>query len=143
LDNLYDELYVHDRNSDIINNKNMSFTKEVTMDCLFCKIIQGEIPSVKIYEDDLIYAFEDIDPVAPVHIILVPKKHIQSINALDSSDKELVGHMHLVAFKIAKEKNIAESGYRMVTNIGEHGGQSVMHLHYHILGGRELKWPPG
>jgi len=113
------------------------------MDCIFCKIINGEIPSKKVYEDAFVYAFEDINPEAPVHVVIVPKMHIESIDALDVSHKDLIGHLHIMAAQIAKEKGIADDGYRLVSNIGKHGGQTVFHLHYHILGGRQLQWPPG
>ena len=113
------------------------------MDCIFCKIINGEIPSTKVYEDAFVYAFEDINPEAPVHVVIVPKMHIESLDALDVSHKELIGHLQLMAALIAKEKGIADDGYRLVSNIGKHGGQTVFHLHYHILGGRQLQWPPG
>lgn len=113
------------------------------MDCLFCKIINGEIPSSKVYEDELVYAFEDINPSAPVHVLIVPKVHIASIEEMEEEHINLIGHLHLVASKIAKENNIDESGYRLLTNVGKDGGQSVFHLHYHLLGGRSLQWPPG
>jgi histidine triad (HIT) family protein len=113
------------------------------MDCIFCKIINGEIPSKKVYEDAFVYAFEDINPEAPVHVVIVPKVHIESLDTLDVSHKERIGHLQLMAAQIAKEKGIADDGYRLVSNIGKHGGQTVLHLHYHILGGRQLQWPPG
>ncbi|MBF4694916.1 histidine triad nucleotide-binding protein [Fusibacter ferrireducens] len=113
------------------------------VDCIFCKIINGEIPSSKVYEDDLVYAFEDINPSAPVHVLIVPKEHIASLEELDEGHTSLIGHLHLVASKIAKERQINESGYRLLTNVGKDGGQSVFHLHYHLLGGRNLQWPPG
>lgn len=113
------------------------------MDCIFCKIINGEIPSSKVYEDDLVYAFKDINPEAPIHVLIVPKKHIESAHQIDESDFQRVGHIHLIAQQIAKESGIDQSGYRLLTNIGKDGGQSVSHLHYHLLGGRQLKWPPG
>ncbi len=113
------------------------------MDCLFCKIIAGEIPSKKVYEDDLVYSFYDIDPKAPFHILIIPKQHIKSAAEIDDTNKEIVGHIFAVAAKIAKENNIAEKGYRLVTNIGEDGGQTVGHMHFHMLGGRSLQWPPG
>jgi histidine triad (HIT) family protein len=115
----------------------------VEMDCIFCKIIKGEIPSTKVYEDEYVYAFEDINPEAPVHVIIVPKEHIESVKALTISHKSLIGHLHLIAVEIARDKNIDESGYRLVSNVGKDGGQSVFHLHYHLLGGRQLQWPPG
>ncbi|GAB6109554.1 histidine triad nucleotide-binding protein [Fusibacter bizertensis] len=113
------------------------------MDCIFCKIISGDIPSTKVYEDDLVYAFKDINPEAPVHVLIVPKEHIESVARLDATHYSLIGHIHLVAKQIAENAGIDQSGYRLLTNIGNDGGQSVLHLHYHLLGGRQLKWPPG
>lgn len=113
------------------------------MDCLFCKIIAGEIPSTKVYEDDLVYAFRDIEPQAPSHVLIIPKQHISSVNDINDENCAIVGHIFKVAAEIAKSEGIAEEGYRIVTNIGENGGQTVKHLHYHMLGGRSLQWPPG
>ena len=113
------------------------------MDCLFCKIIKGEIPSSKVYEDELIYAFRDIEPQAPVHILIIPKQHIASANELNEENSAIVGHIFSVAAKIAKSEGIAEGGYRIVNNCGADGGQTVGHLHFHMLGGRSLAWPPG
>ena len=113
------------------------------MDCLFCKIIAGEIPSTKVYEDEQVYAFLDIDPQAPTHIILIPKEHISSANALTDANAAVVGHIFAVAAKLAKEQGFAEKGYRIVNNCGEDGGQTVGHLHFHLLAGRNLGWPPG
>jgi histidine triad (HIT) family protein len=113
------------------------------MDCIFCKIINGDIPSTKVYEDSQVYAFKDINPEAPVHVLIVPKQHIESVAHLDDTHKDLIGHIHLVAKHLAEEAGIDQSGYRLLTNIGKEGGQSVFHLHYHMLGGRQLKWPPG
>ena len=113
------------------------------MDCIFCKIINGEIPSTKVYEDELVYAFKDINPEAPVHVLIVPKQHLTSVAHIDSSHHAMIGHIHSVAQKIAIDTDIAEDGYRLLTNIGKNGGQTVLHLHYHLLGGRQLKWPPG
>lgn len=110
-------------------------------DCLFCKIIEGEIPSKRVYEDKDCYAFEDISPAAPVHILIIPKKHSASLN--EAEDEKLLGHLMMVAKDLAKEMQIDESGYRLVLNCGEDGGQSVAHLHLHLLGGRALGWPPG
>ncbi|MBQ9624514.1 MAG: histidine triad nucleotide-binding protein [Clostridia bacterium] len=112
-------------------------------DCLFCKIINGEIPSEKVYEDEYVYAFKDIDPKAPVHFLVIPKKHIRSVSHLEETDGEIVGKIFLAIKKIASEQGIDKEGYRVVTNIGENAGQSVLHLHYHVLGGRSLAWPPG
>ena len=113
------------------------------MDCLFCKIIKGEIPSAKVYEDDKVYAFRDIEPQAPVHILIIPKEHIASANELTEENASIVGHIFAVAAKIAKEEGIADGGYRIVNNCGQDGGQTVGHLHFHMLGGRSLAWPPG
>ena len=111
------------------------------MDCVFCKIVDKDIPSDTIYEDDQIIAFNDLDPQAPIHFLVIPKKHITSLATLDESDSDLVAKIMLVIQKLAKENNL--EGYRVVTNIGEDGGQSVPHLHFHVLGGRAFNWPPG
>lgn len=110
------------------------------MNCLFCRIIAGEIPSNKVYEDDDILAFRDIDPQAPTHILIIPKKHYDSV--IDAP-AEVVGKMSEIAKKIAKDEGIDANGFRMVINTGEDGGQSVKHLHMHLLGGRSMEWPPG
>lgn len=107
-------------------------------DCLFCKIIKGEIPSTKVYEDDEILAFKDINPLAPVHILVIPKKHISSLVDLKLEDEKVVGKIYTVINKIAKQENISEKGFRVVVNCGEDGGQAVKHLHFHILGGKKL-----
>lgn len=112
------------------------------MDCLFCKIIAGEIPSKKLYEDDQVYAFYDIDPQAPVHFLVVPKQHIASADELTPENSAVVAHIFVVAAALAKELGL-EKGYRIVNNCGEDGGQTVPHLHFHVLGGRGLAWPPG
>lgn len=109
------------------------------MDCLFCKIISGEIPSKKVYEDDLCYAFYDINPVAPVHVLIIPKKHIESLDKFEKEDSEIISHIMLKIKEIADQLRL-ENGYRVVTNIGEDGQQSVKHLHFHLIGGRKLKW---
>lgn len=111
-------------------------------DCLFCKIVNGEIPSTLIYEDEKVVAFEDIAPQAPVHYLVIPKKHIPSADYIDEDNKELIGHVFFIAAKIAKEKGL-DSGYRIVNNCGIDGGQTVEHIHFHILGKRKLLWPPG
>ena len=105
-------------------------------DCVFCKIVNGNIPSTKVYEDDFVMAFNDIDPIAPIHILVIPKIHINSLMELE--DKELLSHIFDVIKNIAKEQGFAEDGFRVVTNIGENGGQAVKHLHFHILGGTKL-----
>lgn len=109
--------------------------------CLFCKIIAGDIPSNKVYEDDLCYAFYDIDPQAPTHFLMIPKAHIPSVSAVDESNQAIVGHMFSVIAKLAKELGL--DSYRVVSNIGEQAGQSVFHLHFHVLSGRDMTWPPG
>ncbi|KPU27931.1 HIT family hydrolase [Caloranaerobacter sp. TR13] len=111
--------------------------------CIFCKIVNGEIPSKKVYEDDKVLAFEDINPQAPVHILVVPKEHIPSIKDINEDNIDVISHIHLVIKKLAKEKGIDQDGFRIVNNCGEKGGQTVGHLHYHLLGGRHLMWPPG
>ena len=112
------------------------------MDCLFCNIVKVQITSEKVYEYNAFYSFKDVNPEAPVHILIIPKRHIKSVDELEETDKELVGHIFLVAKKLAKENKL-ENGYRIVSNIGEEGGQSVKHLHFHLLGGRSFNWPPG
>lgn len=112
-------------------------------DCLFCKIVRGELPSTKLLETDDVLAFEDIRPQAPTHVLLIPKKHIQSAQHIEDEDALLVGRLHLAAKELAAKLGIAEKGYRLVTNIGFYGQQTVPHLHYHLIGGRQLQWPPG
>lgn len=112
-------------------------------DCLFCKIIAGEIPSSKVYEDDLCYAFNDIAPQAPTHFLVVPKAHITSVSAVNAGNSAVVAHIFEVIAKLAAELGFAEAGYRVVSNIGEQAGQSVPHLHFHVLAGRDMTWPPG
>ncbi len=107
-------------------------------DCLFCKIIAGEIPSAKVYEDEKVLAFLDINPMAPVHILVIPKEHIPSLDGVNEENAPLAAHCLAVAAKIAREKGIAQDGYRVVTNIGAASGQTVPHLHFHILGGKQL-----
>lgn len=111
-------------------------------DCLFCKIKDGEIPSDKVYEDDYVYAFNDIDKKAPEHILIIPKEHYGSIGDVDT-DQDILNRLFKTVKKIAREKGLDESGYRLVINTGKDGGQTVSHLHIHMLGGRELGWPPG
>lgn len=111
--------------------------------CLFCKIAAGEIPCNKAYEDDAVLAFYDIAPQAPVHVLVIPKKHVGDVTELAQNDAALWFYMTDVANRLAKELNIDKSGFRLVTNVGADGGQSVNHLHLHLLGGRSLQWPPG
>jgi histidine triad (HIT) family protein len=110
--------------------------------CLFCRIIRGEIPSQKVYEDEQTFAFEDINPQAPTHVLVIPKRHIRGLNEAEPEDADAIGRCHLVAAQIARERNI-EQGYRTVLNVGPRAGQSVFHLHVHLIGGRPLRWPPG
>ncbi len=112
------------------------------MDCIFCKIASGDVPANKVYEDDKIVAFYDLNPQAPVHVLLIPKEHISSINEIDSKNSGLIGHIFEVVAKLADKINLKD-GYRVVSNCGENGGQTVGHLHFHLLGGRYLQWPPG
>jgi histidine triad (HIT) family protein len=112
-------------------------------DCLFCKIVAGDIPSSKVYEDDSFYAFNDITPQAPTHILIVPRKHIDSLDTATDDDKGLIGHLLLAAASIAREKGFAENGYRVVVNTNSDGGQTVFHLHVHLLAGRPFIFPPG
>ncbi|MDO5110923.1 MAG: histidine triad nucleotide-binding protein [Clostridia bacterium] len=111
--------------------------------CLFCKIANGDIPSNKAYEDDTVLSFHDIEPQAPVHVLIVPKKHYTSIMDIGASDAALLSHMIEVAQQLARELNISDDGFRLVVNTGENGGQSVPHLHIHLLGGRKFGWPAG
>lgn len=108
------------------------------MDCIFCKIIEGSIPSKKVYEDEHVLAFYDIQPAAPVHVLFIPKKHIASLNDVSGDDFALIGEIHKAAQIVAKELGVAEAGYRLVNNCGKDGGQVVFHLHYHLLGGEKL-----
>lgn len=110
---------------------------------IFKRIIDGEIPANVVYEDEQCLAFHDVTPQAPVHILVIPKKEIASIDDLSAEDEQLVGHLFLVIQQIAREQGLAENGYRVICNCGEGGGQTVFHLHYHLMGGRNLKWPPG
>lgn len=112
-------------------------------DCLFCKIRDGQIPATVVYRDDHCLAFEDIKPVAPLHVLFIPNAHIASVNELTSEDTEKVGYLYLAAAKLAKERGLAETGYRLVMNCGRDAGQTVFHLHLHLLAGRALGWPPG
>ena len=111
-------------------------------DCIFCKIAAGEIPSTKVYEDDTVLAFLDLDPQAPQHILLIPKTHIQSAADITAANSAVVAHIFEVAAKIAAKKGFSD-GFRVVTNCGEQAGQSVKHLHFHLLAGRDFTWPPG
>lgn len=112
------------------------------MDCLFCKIINGEIPSSKVYEDDTVFAFRDIAPQAPTHILIIPKQHIKSAAEIDESNSAVISHIFEVAAKIAKQEGL-DDGFRIVNNCGDIAGQTVKHLHFHLMGGREFTWPAG
>ena len=107
-------------------------------DCIFCRIIEREIPSTIVYEDDKVMAFNDINPVAPVHVVIIPKVHIANVNALTPENAAVVADIHLAARKIAEKLGIADKGYRLINNCGEEAGQSVFHLHYHLIGGKKL-----
>ena len=111
-------------------------------DCLFCKIVEGEITSNKVYEDDRILCFHDVDPQAPVHVLIIPKKHIPSLDDLQEEDADLISYIMLKVKDIAAELGL-ENGYRLVNNCGEDGLQTMKHLHFHLIGGRKLTWPPG
>lgn len=111
-------------------------------DCIFCKIIKGEIPSNKVYEDEAVYAFRDIEPQAPVHILIVPKEHIKSADEITAENSGVVARIFEVIAKLAKEEGLSD-GYRVVNNCGDSAGQSVKHLHFHLMGGREFTWPAG
>jgi histidine triad (HIT) family protein len=112
------------------------------MSCIFCKIVEGKIPSTPVYQDDLGYAFADINPKAPVHVLIVPREHIGSLDEAGMDHRALLGHLLWAAAEIARKKGLTK-GYRIVVNTGEDGGQTVGHLHLHLLGGRVLTWPPG
>lgn len=115
----------------------------MTDNCIFCKIVRGEIPSTIVYQDEQCVGFRDIHPAAPVHVLIVPRAHIESVADIDGEYTAVAGHLLAVAAKIARQEHISESGFRVVTNTGKHGGQSVFHLHLHVLGGRQFGWPPG
>lgn len=112
-------------------------------DCLFCNIIAGKIDADKVYEDDNVYAFEDINPQAPTHLLLCPRKHLSTIMDMTDEDEKMIGSIHTAANKIAKQMGMAEGGFRLVLNCGAGAGQTVYHVHYHLLAGRPLQWPPG
>jgi len=112
-------------------------------DCLFCKIVAGQIPSSKVYEDDVCYAFNDITPQAPTHMLIVPRDHIDSLDKASEKDSPMLGHLLLTAAEIARERGFADDGYRVVINTNADGGQTVFHVHVHLLGGRAFVFPPG
>ncbi len=111
-------------------------------DCLFCKIIKGEIPSDKVYEDELVYVFKDINPTAPVHLLVIPKQHISKLDEVTAENSGVIAHIYEVIARLAKELDLKD-GFRVVTNCGESAGQSVFHIHFHLLAGRPLLWPAG
>lgn len=113
------------------------------IECLFCGIVEGTIKGDVVYQDDSVVAFRDIRPQAPVHILLIPRKHIASLLDLERENKEMTGHIFQVAVKLAREQGVAKNGFRVVVNCGADAGQTVFHLHYHLLGGRHFGWPPG
>jgi histidine triad (HIT) family protein len=115
----------------------------VVKNCLFCRIARGEIPAKLAYQDDDVLAFHDIDPKAPVHVLIIPREHIASINELNGTQAQTIGKLHVVARDLARELGVFAGGYRLVINTGQDAGQSVEHIHLHLLGGRHLKWPPG
>ncbi|HVG02476.1 MAG TPA: histidine triad nucleotide-binding protein [Nitrospira sp.] len=111
--------------------------------CIFCRIVDGGMPAKIVHQDEQALAFEDINAQAPVHVLVIPKRHVASVQDCQATDQALLGHLLLICSKIARIKNVAESGYRIVTNTGADGGQTVSHLHFHLLGGRSMAWPPG
>jgi histidine triad (HIT) family protein len=113
------------------------------MECLFCSIINGEIKADKVYEDELSIGIRDINPQAPVHVLIIPKKHISTLNEITEENKKLIGHLFFVAKEIAKKEGLAERGYRTVINCNREAGQTIFHIHLHLLGGRLMGWPPG
>jgi histidine triad (HIT) family protein len=112
-------------------------------DCLFCKIRDGQVPAKVVYRDEHCLAFEDINPQAPMHVLVIPNKHIATVNDISAEDREVAGHLFVAAAKLAKERGYAEEGYRVVMNNGRAAGQTVFHIHLHVLAGRHLSWPPG
>ncbi len=112
-------------------------------DCLFCKILEGKVPAGVVYEDDNVLAFEDVNPQAPMHVLIIPRKHISTVNDLEEDDAIIIGQLYLAAKKIAVDNGVAEDGYRMVMNCNEQAGQTVFHVHLHVLAGRDMTWPPG
>ena len=112
-------------------------------DCLFCGIVDGKIKANLVYQDDAVVAFKDVAPKAPVHILIIPRKHLVSVSDIAQADGALIGQIFQVAARLAREQGIADSGYRVVVNSGADAGQSVFHLHFHLLGGRQMTWPPG
>jgi histidine triad (HIT) family protein len=116
---------------------------KIMENCIFCRIVKREIPAIIVYEDDFSIAFKDIKPQAPTHILIIPKKHIRTVVEADEEDKSLLGHLIYVATKIANKEDISQKGFRIVINCGLESGQTVWHIHIHLLGGRQMTWPPG
>jgi len=112
-------------------------------ECIFCQIVGGAIPAKKLYEDDQVIAFDDLNPQTPVHVLVIPKRHLVSLDDIQDSDSALLGQLLIVCAKMARERGIVDGGYRVVANTGREAGQSVFHLHLHVLGGRSFTWPPG
>jgi len=112
-------------------------------ECLFCMIEKGDLPAEKVYNDDSIFAIKDINPQAPIHFLIIPKKHFSTVLEIEEDDHELIGSIYSVANKLARQNGLDKAGFRIVVNCGVEAGQSVFHIHYHLLGGRSLKWPPG
>ncbi|MBP8951831.1 MAG: histidine triad nucleotide-binding protein [Armatimonadetes bacterium] len=112
-------------------------------DCIFCKIAAGHIPAKIVYEDDLIVGFEDINPQGPVHVLMIPREHVGNVASVEPAGAELVGKLVLAGAEVARDEGIEETGYRLVLNVGPHAGESVPHLHLHVIGGRQMAWPPG
>ena len=115
----------------------------MTNDCIFCKIISGEAKSTVVYRDEQVAAFRDVHPVAPTHILIVPNRHIDSVGTLEPEDEPLMGHIFTVARRLAEDEGISQGGYRLITNTGANGGQTVFHLHVHLIGGQRMKYPMG
>ena len=111
--------------------------------CLFCRIASGSVPADIVHQDDMVVAFRDIHPKAPTHVLVIPRRHIRSAAELSGTDAEMLGRLFSVAAQVARDAGIAERGYRLVSNVGAGAGQSVFHMHFHLLGGRSLSWPPG
>lgn len=111
--------------------------------CIFCRIIEGNIPAKIVYQDEHTLAFDDVNPQAPIHTLVIPKRHVASVQDLGESDQALLGRMLLTCAKIAKDKGLSDSGFRLIANTGRDGGQTVFHLHFHVMGGRHMGWPPG
>ena len=115
----------------------------MTDSCIFCKIVSGELKADIVYRDEQVMAFRDIHPVAPTHILIVPNRHVESVSALEAEDEQLVGHLFTVASRLANEQGISKDGYRLITNTGVDGGQTVLHLHLHLIGGQRMRYPMG